>query len=188
MRNIYILSILIIKIISIISISNSLDSDKMYIFLDEKIYLINLKENDITNELICILPLKTKLVEEEDEKHKYLIPLLDEIETSNFIFEQEENKNIKAVKGDLLLFKKKELILFNEDKSFFDENNDYIKIGRLDDVDDFLNSVKKNNKIFLWNELNYQNQKGKVKPNVYYTSIMNYLTWKIFTFFCFIFL
>ena len=190
MRNIYILSILIIKIISIISISNSLDSDKMYIFLEEKekTFEINLIENDITNELISILPLKTKLVEEEDEKHKYIIPLLDEIETSNFIFEQEENKNIKAVKGDLLLFKKKELILFNEDKSFFDENNDYIKIGRLDDVDDFLNSVKKNNKIFLWNELNYQNQKGKVKPNVYYTSIMNYLTWKIFTFFCFIFL
>ena len=107
MRNIYILSILIIKIISIISISNSLDSDKMYIFLDDKIFLIDLKESDITNELICILPLKTKLVEEEDEKHKYIIPLLDEIETSNFIFEQEENKNIKAVKGDILLFKKK---------------------------------------------------------------------------------
>ena len=187
MRIIYILSIFIFKVISAISVSNLLDSDKMYIFFEEKIFLINLKESDITNELISILPLKTKLIE-EDEKHKYIIPLFEDIKRSDFIFEQEENKNIKVTKGDLLLFKRKELILFNEDNVFYDENNDYIKIGKLNDIDEFLNSVKKNNKIFLWNALNYQNQKEKVKPNVYYTSIMNYLTWKIFTFFCFIFL
>ena len=187
MRIIYILSIFIFEMIYAISIDNSLDSDKMYIFLEEKIFLINLKESEITNELISILPLKTKLVEEENKKDKYKIPLFEDI-TSNFIFEQEENKNIKVAKGDILLYKRKELILFNEDNSFYDYNNDYIKMGKLNDIDDFLNSVKKNNKIFLWNTLNYQNEKGKVKPNVYYTDIMNYLTWKIFTFLCFIFL
>ena len=187
MRNIYILSIFLFKIISSISVSNTLDSDKMYIFLEEKIFLINLKESDITNELISIFPLKTKLLEEETGNNKYRIPLFEDI-TSNLIFEQEENKNIKVTKGDVLLYKRKELILFNEDDSFFYDSNDFIKIGELNDIDNFLNSIKKNNKILLWNTLNYQNEKGKIKPNVYYTSIMNYLTWKIFTFLCFIFL
>ena len=187
MRNIYILSIFIFKLFYAISVNNLLDSDKMYIFLEEKVFLINLKESDLTNELISILPLNTKLIE-QDGNHKYIIPLFEDIKRSEFIFEQEEDKIIKVTKGDLLLYKRKDIVLFNEDKYISDENNDYIKIGKLNDIDGFLKTVKKNSKIFLWNALNYQNQKGEVKPNVYYTSIMNYLTWKIFTFFCFIFL
>ena len=190
MKIIYILSFVIFKVVFSISIKNSFDSDKMYIFFEEKIFEINLIESDITNELISILPLKTKLIEENTSmlNHGYSIPLWEDIEVSNFILEQEYNKYIKVTKGDLILFKRKELILVNEENSFFDENKEYIKIGRLNNIDEFLTSVKKDNKIFLWNTLNYQNQKEKVKPNVYYTSIMNYLTWKIFTVFCFIFL
>ena len=190
MRIIYILSILIFKIASSISVKNSLDSDKMYIFFEEKIFKINLIESDITNELISILPLKTKLIEDDINlnNHKYSIPLLEDIEVSNLIIEQEYNKNIKVTKGDIILYKRRHLILFDEEESFFDENNDYIKIGKMDNVDEFLSTIKNESKIFLWNTLNYQNQKEKVKPNVYYTSIMNYLTWKIFTVFCFIFL
>ena len=190
MRIIYILSIIIIKVVSSITKLNSLDLDKMYIFFEEKIYQINLIESDITNELISILPLKTKIIKENKDmnNHRYSIPLLEDIEVSNFIYEQEYNKYITIKKGDIFLFKGKYLILFDEDNSFIDENKEYIKIGQLNNVDELLNSVKIDNKIFLWNTLNYQNQKEKVKPNIYYTSIMNYLTWKIFTVFCFIFL
>ena len=192
MRNIYILSIFIIKAVFSISIKNSYNSDIMYIFYEEeeKIYEINLIESDITNEIISILPLKIKLIEENTNmiNHKYSIPLWEDIEVSNFIVEQENNQYIKVTKGDIVLFKRKELILFNEDYSFFDENKEYVKIGKLNNIDEFLKNIKRANKIFLWNSLNYQNQKEKVKPNVYYTSIMNYLTWKIFMVFCFIFL
>jgi hypothetical protein len=192
MRNIYILSILITKLIISYGIKNSLDSDKMYIFLEEKekTFEINLIENDITNELISILPLKTKLVEDtlKINNHKYNIPLREDIEVSNFILDQDKNEYIRVTKGDLVLYKKRELILFDENDYFLDENKEYIKIGKLNDVNEFLNFIQKDKKIFLWNALNYQNQKEKVKPNVYYTSILYYLTWKILTLFCFIFL
>ena len=192
MRNIYILSIFIIKVAFAVSIKNSFDSDIMYIFYEEeeKIFKINLIESDITNEIISILPLKTKLIEENTNmiNHRYSIPLWDDIEVSNFLVDQENNEYIKVTKGDIVLFKGKELILFNEDYSFLDENKEYIKIGKLNNIDEFLNNIRRDNKIFLWNSLNYQNQREKVKPNVYYTSIMNYLTWKIFMVFCFIFL
>jgi hypothetical protein len=164
----------------------------MYIFLEEKekTFEINLIENDITNELISILPLKTKLVEDtlKINNHKYNIPLREDIEVSNFILDQDKNKYIKVTKGDLVLYKKRELILFDENDYFLDENKEYIRIGKLNDVNEFLNFIQKDKKIFLWNALNYQNQKEKVKPNVYYTSILYYLTWKILTLFCFIFL
>ena len=186
----YILSLLIFKLISSVSMTNSLDSDRMYIFFEERVFEIHLIENDITNELISILPLKTKIMEENTnmDNHKYTIPLWADIEVSTFILEQEHNKYIKVEKGDLFLFKRKELILFDKEDFFLDEDKNYIKIGRLNDIDEFLNSIKRDNKIFLWNSLNYKNQNEKIKPNVYYTSIMNYLTLKIFTVFCFIFL
>ena len=190
MKIIYILSLLIFKAVSSVSIKNSLDSDRMYIFFEERVFEINLIESDITNELISILPLKTKLMEENTNmaNQRYIIPLWEDIEVSNFILDQEHNKYIKVAKGDLILFKRKELILFDKEEFFFDEERDYIKIGRMNDIDKFLSTIKRDNKIFLWNSLNYKNQKEKVKPNVYYTSIMNYLTLKIFTVFCFIFL
>ena len=186
----YILSLLIFKLISSVSITNSLDSDRMYIFFEERVFEIHLIESDITNELISILPLKTKIMEENTNMdiHRYTIPLWADIEVSSFILEQENNKYIKVTKGDLFLFKRKELILFDKEEFFFDEERDYIKIGRLNDIDKFLSTIKRDNKIFLWNSLNYKNQNEKIKPNVYYTSIMNYLTLKIFTVFCFIFL
>ena len=73
----YILSLLIFKLISSVSITNSLDSDRMYIFFEERVFEIHLIESDITNELISILPLKTKIMEENTnmDNHRYTIPL-----------------------------------------------------------------------------------------------------------------
>ena len=73
------------------------------------------------------------------DNHKYTIPLWADIEVSTFILEQEHNKYIKVEKGDLFLFKRKELILFDKEDFFLDEDKNYIKIGRLNDIDEFLN-------------------------------------------------
>ena len=93
----YILSLLIFKLISSVSMTNSLDSDRMYIFFEERVFEIHLIESDITNELISILPLKTKIMEENTnmDNHRYTIPLWADIEVSSFILEQENNKYIK---------------------------------------------------------------------------------------------
>ena len=62
---------------------------------------------------------------------------------------------------------------------------DYIKIGNTKESESLFNSLTKSKRILLWNTLNYDNHRGKVKPYGYF-SIMNYFTWKIFTFFCFL--
>ena len=98
------------------------------------------------------------------------------------------NYDFKGNKGDLMLYKGKELILLNEDTNLINENGDYLKIGHTNDVENLFSSISRNKRILLWNTLNYENHLGKVKPYGYYTSIMNYFTWKIFTFFCFLLL
>ena len=106
--------------------------------------------------------------------------------TSNLI--SSTTSQIQAQKGDLILFKGKEIILLNEDTILINEKGEYLKIGHTKDVDNLFSSICKNKRILLWNTLNYENNLGKVKPYGYYTIIMNYLTWKIFTFFCFLLL
>ena len=96
---------------------------------------------------------------------------------------------IKAKKGEIVLYKGKKLIIINEDTNFYNENNnDFIIIGIIENVEKFLSSISLNKSIYIWNTLNYENQKEKVRPYGYYTSLMNFFTWKIFTFICFILL
>ena len=81
------------------------------------------------------------------------------------------------------------MILLNEPALLNNINdNDYIKIGEIDNADKLFNNISMNKSILIWNSLNYENQKEKVKPYGYYTSLMNFFTWKIFTFICFILL
>ena len=60
MKVIYILSISIFLSILTLSKEEALDIDKMYILIGEKIFMLNLIENEITYELLSILPLKIK--------------------------------------------------------------------------------------------------------------------------------
>ena len=184
MKVTHILSISIFLSFLTLSKEEALDIDKMYILIGEKIFMLNLIENEITYELLSILPLKIKLMEENLESTH--MRLSSKIKTNIFI----ENKNsiINTKKGDIFLFKGNEMIIFFEPTKIIDENGDYIKIGFLKETEEFLNLVKTNKSIFLWNALNYKNHKGKVEPYGYYTSIMNYLTWKVFTFFLFLLL
>mgnify|MGYP006873174338 CR=1 FL=1 len=161
-----------------------LDKDKMYLLIGEEIFMVNLLENEITKELISVLPLKSKLIK---EKYDYMhIPLSVRIESDMEI--SMENSLLNINKGDLFLFKGNELILFDDVSNLNDINKDYIKIGNVVEAEGIVKYAEKNNSIFLWNTLNYVNQKEKVRPYGFYNSIMNYFTWKVFTFFCFLLL
>ena len=179
----YILSLLLLYIANTLSI-DVLDKDKMYILIGEEIFMVNLTENEISKELISVLPLKSKLIKDNyNSIHMPLSVKMDtELQNSMKIFPLNVNK------GDLFLFKGKELILFYEFNNLNDKNEDYIKIGNVVEAEEILKYAEKNNSIFLWNTLNYVNQKEKVRPYGYYNSLMNYFTWKVFTFFCFLLL
>ena len=98
MKVIYILSFSLFLSILTFSREEALDSDKMYILIGEKIFMLNLIENEIAYELISILPLKIKLVEENFESTH--MRLSSEIKTNIFI----ENKDsiINTKKGDII--------------------------------------------------------------------------------------
>ena len=169
------------------SIQYSLEEDKIYILIREETFLVNLIENSITQELINLLPLKTKLFEENDSQIN--LPLSIEIETESFPYDN-DNYMTKANIGDLFLVKRqKKLVLFNESKTFINNNGEYFKIGNIEHSNKIFNFIpnNKNKRCMLLNTLNYADHKGKIKPYTYNT-LMNYFTWKIFTFFCFLFL
>jgi len=177
----YFLSFILFFGVSAISIKNSIDDDKLYILIGEETFLFNLIENPVTKELISVLPMKIKLLNEGMSSKN--MSLTFKIDTTNLI--SSEESQIKATKGDMILYQGKQIMLVNEEKTISNESGDYIKIGNTKDSENLFNSLTKSKRILLWNTLNYDNHMGKVKPYGYF-SLMNYFTWKIFTFFCFL--
>ena len=167
------------------SIQQSLEEDKIFIIIGKDTFLVRLIENQITKELISVLPLKTYLLEEkQSSKH---LPLTIKIETENY--DSIKLPSIEVYKGDLYLYKEKELVLFNETTTINNNNGEYVKLGFIEQVDVLFDVMKKYKKnILLWNTLDYANHKGKINPSTYYISIMNYFTLKVLTLFCFLFL
>ena len=172
------ISLLFFKFIISSELYDSLEEDKIYFFVNDETFLINLIPNSLTKELISVLPLKTMIIEEN--KSSKILSLSVEINDLN-----ENNLEKEANIGDLFLFNGKQLILFNEE-STLEDRGEYIKIGFLEEPNKFFNYIEKTNKksILIWNTLNYSDFKGKIKP----TSIMNYLTLKVLTFFLFLLL
>ena len=167
-----------------LSITHSLEEDKIYMLIGEEIFLVNLTEGQIAKELISVLPLKASLIEENNSTLNLKLSI--KIETENFFIPTNYTCNPNV--GDLYLYKGSELILFNEQIEIND-NGEYIKIGFIQKSNELINSIQKYKKktILLWNTLNYADYKGKIKPYSY-NIIMNYFTWKLFTFFCFLLL
>lgn len=172
---------ILIYTVSAITFRKSIKENSMYILIGEETFSLNLIENQITEELISILPLKTKSIKKDSAKIK--MPLNLKIDTNIF---ETENSPIKGKKGDIILFKGEEIIILNESIDLKNESGDFIKIGICENIEMLFNKIGNNKTILLWNTWDYENNKGKVGTFGKYNSIMNYFTWKIFTFFCFI--
>lgn len=184
MNSLYIIIFFILyNTILTISKEHSLEEDKIYILIGEEIFLVNLNENLLTKELISLLPLKATILEENKSTQNF--KLSAKIEMKNFFIPTNYACNI----GDLFLYKGNELVLFNENTNILNNDGDYIKIGFINQSNELVKSIQKYKKktILVWNTLNYADYKGKIKPYGY-NNIMNYFTWKIFTFFCFLLL
>lgn len=176
-----ILSMMLISFVAAITFDNALKEDKMYILIGEEIFPVNLIQSPITLDLISILPLKMKLIQEDFDRINLKLKM--QIETTLI---PSIESSIKCLKGDILLYQGKELVIINKSTILENDKGDYIKIGNCENCDELSNKIEKNKTILLWNSLNYENHEGKVKPYGNYNSVLNYFTWKIFTFFCFL--
>ena len=177
-----ILSIILFSVVAAATFENSLKDDKMYILIGEDIFPINLISSPINTDLISILPLKTKLVQQDTVKAH--LQLKVQIDTALSI--PDLTSLINCIKGDVLLYQGAQLVIIKESTTINNESGDYIKLGNCPRSEELMNNIEATKSILLWNSLNYENHEGKVKPYGNYNSIMNYFTWKIFTFFCFL--
>lgn len=177
-----ILSIILFSVVAAATFENSLKDDKMYILIGEDIFPINLISSPINTDLISILPLKTKLVQQDTVKAH--LQLKVQIDTALSITDL--TSSINCQKGDVLLYQGTQLVIIKESTTINNESGDYIKLGNCPRSEELMNNIEATKSILLWNSLNYENHEGKVKPYGNYNSIMNYFTWKIFTFFCFL--
>ena len=177
-----ILSIILFSVVAAATFENSLKDDKMYILIGEDIFPINLISSPINTDLISILPLKTKLVQQDTVKAH--LQLKVQIDTALSI--PDLISSINCIKGDVLLYQGAQLVIIKESTTINNESGDYIKLGNCPRSEELMNNIEATKSILLWNSLNYENHEGKVKPYGNYNSIMNYFTWKIFTFFCFL--
>ena len=177
-----ILSIILFSVVAAATFENSLKDDKMYILIGEDIFPINLISSPINTDLISILPLKTKLVQQDTVKAH--LQLKVQIDTALSI--PDLTSSINCQKGDVLLYQGAQLVIIKESTTINNESGDYIKLGNCPRSEELMNNIEATKSILLWNSLNYENHEGKVKPYGNYNSIMNYFTWKIFTFFCFL--
>ena len=100
----------------------------------------------------------------------------------------QEQNIIEAEEGDILLYQKKELIIINKRINFDNTNSEYIKIGKTENTNELYDSIKFNKPVYLWNSFNFKNYNEKIKPHEYYSIMMYFLTWKILTVICFLFL
>ena len=177
-----ILSIILFSVVAAATFENSLKDDKMYILIGEDIFPINLISSPINTDLISMLPLKTKLVQQDTVKAH--LQLKVQIDTALSITDL--TSSINCQKGDVLLYQGAQLVIIKESTTINNESGDYIKLGNCPRSEELMNNIEATKSILLWNSLNYENHEGKVKPYGNYNSIMNYFTWKIFTFFCFL--
>ncbi len=172
-------------IIAAISTHQTLEENKIFMVVGKEAFLVNIIENPITKKLISLLPLKTNLLEEKKSTKQLILPT--EIETENDFSPKMEK--IFGQPGDIFLRNGKELVLFNETATINNENGEYVKLGVIEEEKNLMKIMQKSKqKILLWNTLDYEYHKGKINPYTYYSNIMNFLTWKVLTFFCFLLL
>ena len=168
--------------------SKSKRQDKLYFLLGHNTFETNLDFNPISIELLNILPMKMNLNLEKNGEIKITnqslkyIPLTSKIESAKNL----ETVIDKVNKGDVMIYNGTNLVLCNEDQVIENNNNYYVKIGNISDMDKLFESFKSQKKMILWNRVNYDNHKGQVVTYDYYMRLINYLTWKSLTFVCFL--
>ena len=178
------LLLLQINISNILSISFKKinKQNNLYLLLGHNAFKANLEFNQVSMELTNILPMKLKKEAVIENKNLTYIPLTTKIDS----FKNIESNFNEIHEGDLMIYNGTFLVLCNKNRTIENDNNYYVKIGKMGKINEFNDELKNQKNIMLWNNLNYENHKGQVVPYDYYRRIINFLTWKSLTFVCFL--
>jgi len=143
---------------------------------DDDVFTIDLIKSPQSERLLNVLPLSTYLL----ENNEYIINMpITSIDMDSNCLSFSTNINLNAKKGDMILFKGKEIILVKEPQVF---DGEYIKIGYTRHMDEFSNKIKKSKNFVTFSILNavaYKEHENRLK----HEHVINYFILKIITFF-----
>ena len=162
---------------------NQINTNILYIRIIDNFFSINLYESPIKEELLRLLPIKSNPIEKDGLKY---LPLSFELEEDMII--KEANNLMMVEAGDVLLYKKKEIIIINKKMNIENLEGEYIQIGKAENINELYDLLIHNKSVYLWNSFDYINYNEKIKPNEHYNIMMYFITWKIVTLMCFFFL
>ena len=179
MKNIQIVFLVILSVvIRTKSKKDNYQKDKIYIQIndDDDVFTIDLIQSIYSERLLNALPLSTYLLEENQYMNRLPISNVD-VESNNLSFSTKANINAK--KGDILLFKGKDILILNEDKVF---EGEYTKIGNLKQINDFSIKIKKIKNFVtfsLINSIDFEEHEKRLRRE----HLINYFILKLITLF-----
>lgn len=180
---------------SLISLSLSIlpqDQNKLYLIIDGHTFKADLESNELVSNLKGLLPLKIKMFDDESIAKSYIFSSsLGYVSRGMSKNKNEENKvgefssDIQA--GDIIMYEGKYLTIFYDS---FKSESKYVKIGHVDfnDLEELRNTLGKKDIDITWITCNPENDDCKVPPSSYFVVDLHFLTWKVLSFLCFLFL
>ena len=165
--------------ITLIHCLNELEQNQIFLTIDSKTITATLESNKAATYLKTVFPLRVKMYDYASLAKGYTFH-------SSFKKLCKENESMENFKiGDIVLYDKKHLMIFYQN---FKNEDKYIKIGHVDLAEGLKEKLGENDVEVLWSLCDPQKDDCKVPLNNYYSSLIHYLTWKVFSFVCFLLL
>ena len=158
---------------------NEIDQNKLYLTIDSKTITATLESSQSVTYLKTLLPLRLKMYNYASLAQGYTFSSY----YKKLNLEEEINTDIKI--GDIVLFDYKHLMIFYQN---FKVEDKYIKIGHVDSVDKLNGIFGDKDTSVVWSLCDPQKDDCKVPFSNYYSRFIHYLTWKVFSFVCFLLL
>ena len=175
----YLISFIFFYFINLISCLSELDQNQIFLTIGSKTITATLDSNKAVNNLKTVFPLRVKMYDYASLAKGYNF-------SSSFRKIRKEDENMENLQiGDIILYDHKHLMIFYQN---FKNVDKYIKVGHIDSVEGLKEKLGENDIEILWSLCDPQKDDCKVPLNNYYSSLIHYLTWKVFSFVCFLLL
>lgn len=188
-KNLFI-TILILIIINSSNALSHLEEKKLYLIIGSRTFTATLDSNEAVTSLKGLLPLQIKMLDDGKiaKSHKFSSSLKYVSRGMKGIKQNEEIIG-EAQAGDIVMYESQYLTIFYDK---FNSNQKFVKIGHVDvegeDMEELKDALGKNDVEILWILCNPENDDCKVPFSSYFVVDLHFLTWKVLSFLCFLFL
>ena len=183
MKSISKLISLFVLISETFTLKNELEQNQIYITVGSKTITATLDSNKVENKAVTylktLLPLRFPMYDYASLAKGYTFH--SPFKKMNSEMEQSDDIQI----GDIVLYDYKHLMVFYQR---FKNDEKYIKIGKLNSIDGLNDLFGEKEINVVWSLCDPSKDDCKVTFNSYYFRFIHYLTWKVFSFVCFLLL